>query len=262
MGFTVQSKACCSRPPIVLRGGYTYEEKGKYENFNGMKTYVTGSDQATRGVFLAYDVFGLYVQAIKGADILAWDYPELPDGAGEFKVFMPDFWGDHPQDLANFPPKTPKQMKAVVDFMTGPANPDKIVPMIGPLFDAFQKANPQIKTWSILGFCWGVKIAALVTTQGTKFSAAAGAHPSLMDIEDTKHVTVPFCVLPSQDEDPEYVEAWFANLKRASPQSYLETFGDQVHGWMTSRADFNNLHAYEEYLRGYRIVRTFFAAHM
>jgi hypothetical protein len=38
MGFTVQSKACCSRPPIVLRGGYTYEEKGKYEDFNGMKT--------------------------------------------------------------------------------------------------------------------------------------------------------------------------------------------------------------------------------
>ena len=28
-----------------------------------------------------------------------------------------------------------------------------------------------------------------------------------------------------------------------------------------NRADFNNRHAYEEYLRGYRIVRTFFAKH-
>lgn len=27
-------------------------------------------------------------------------------------------------------------------------------------------------------------------------------------------------------------------------------------------ADFNNLHAFEEYLRGYRILRTFFAQHL
>ena len=164
---------------------------------------VTGSDQATRGIFLVYDVFGLFIQSLKGADILASDYPELPDNAGQFKVFMPDFWGDHPQDMANFPPKTPKQIKAIDDFMTGPGNPDKTVPLIAPLLEEFQKANPQIKTWSILGFCWGVKIATLVTTKGTKFSAGAGAHPSLMDVEDTKHVTVPFCVMPSQDEDPE-----------------------------------------------------------
>lgn len=38
MSFTVQSKACCTRPPIVLRGGYDYEEKGQYVDFNGMKT--------------------------------------------------------------------------------------------------------------------------------------------------------------------------------------------------------------------------------
>lgn len=164
---------------------------------------MTGNSQSTRGIFLCYDVFGLFVQAIKGADILAYDYAEMPDGAGEFKVFMPDFWGDHPQDLANFPPKTPKQRKAIVDFMTGPADPDKNVPLIAPLFEAFQKANPLITSWSILGFCWGVKIAALVTTKGTKFKAAAGAHPSLMDVEDAKHITVPVCILPSQDEDPQ-----------------------------------------------------------
>lgn len=56
---------------------------------------VTGSPNATRGIFLCYDVFGLFVQAIKGADILAFNYPDLPDGVGDFKVFMSDFWGDH-----------------------------------------------------------------------------------------------------------------------------------------------------------------------
>ena len=38
MSFSVQSKACCTRPPIVLRGGYDYQEKGQFVNFNGMKT--------------------------------------------------------------------------------------------------------------------------------------------------------------------------------------------------------------------------------
>ena len=127
----------------------------------------------------------------------------MPDGAGDFKVFMPDFWGDHPQDLANFPPKTPKQRKAIADFLNGPAKPDKTVPKIAPLLEAYQAKNPQIQSWSIVGFCWGVKIASLVTTKGTKFKAAAGAHPTLMEVEDAKHIAVPTCILPSQDEDPE-----------------------------------------------------------
>jgi hypothetical protein len=257
------------------------------------------------------------VQSIKGADILAYDYPELPDNAGQFKVFMPDFWGDHPQDLENFPPKTPKQLKKIVDFMTGPADPDKTVPLIAPLLEAFQKKNPQIKTWSILGFCWGVKIAALVTTKGTQFKAAAGGHPSLMDVEDAKHVTVPFCVLPSQDEDPEvciprvspfgnwtciarpdmwcmcaFLLTWDA-VYRSLVRKYQKGLPAKLHGDIRGpsprvddlavsfdtlprkprcvmvvltdrvlRADFNDLHCYSEYLRGYRIVRTFFAAHM
>lgn len=163
---------------------------------------VTGNRNASRGIFLCYDVFGIFVQAIKGADILASDYPDMPDGAGNFKVFMPDFWGDHPQDLGNFPPKTPKQKKAVADFLSGPADPNKILPMISPLLDRFQAENPHIQSWSVVGFCWGVKIASLVTTRGTRFKAAAGAHPTLMEVEDAKHITVPMCILPSQDEDP------------------------------------------------------------
>lgn len=46
-------------------------------------------------------------------------------------------------------------------------------------------------------------MAALTTAAGTIFKAAAGCHPSLMDVEEAKHVTVPMCLLPSQDEDPE-----------------------------------------------------------
>jgi dienelactone hydrolase len=148
-------------------------------------------------------VFGLFVQAIKGADILAFGSTETADDAGEYKVFMPDFWGDHPQDLSIFPPKTPKQRQQVYDFMTGRGNPQTVLPSMNPLHEAFQKSSPQIKSWSIVGFCWGVKMCALMTAADTKFKAAAGCHPSLMDVGDAKKVSVPFCVLPSQDEDPE-----------------------------------------------------------
>ncbi|KAH8805045.1 hypothetical protein F5884DRAFT_679346 [Xylogone sp. PMI_703] len=245
----VQSKACCTRPPVTVAGGYdSYKLKGEYRDINGLKTYVTGPPTATRGIFVVYDVFGLYIQSLRGADILATGYPSTPDGAGEYKVFMPDFFGDHPQDMANFPPKTPAQFKAIYDFMGGPANPSKTVPLIAPLMESIRKAHPEIQSWAVLGFCWGGKIAALVSQQGTIFKASGQCHPSLLDTEDAKKVVNPMVVLPSQDEVPEN-----------SPQSYCETFADQYHGWMTSRADFNDVHKFEEYIRGYRIVRSFFA---
>jgi dienelactone hydrolase len=163
----------------------------------------TGPSGAKRGILVIYDVFGLYVQALKGADILGYDYDEQPDNAGEFQVFMPDWFGDHPQDMANFPPKNPKQFKAIMDFMHGHGDPARTVPLIAPLMADVRKRHPEIESFSILGFCWGGKIASLVCQEGTIFKAAAQCHPSMLDTEDAKKVTVPMCILPSQDEVPE-----------------------------------------------------------
>jgi dienelactone hydrolase len=86
--------------------------------------------------------------------------------------------------------------------MTGPAAPDKSLPLVSPLLQDMKNRNPGIETWAIMGFCWGGKIAALVSQTGTSFKAAAQCHPSLLDIEDAKQVTIPMVVLPSMDEDP------------------------------------------------------------
>lgn len=225
----------------------------------------TGSADAKRGIFLCYDVFGLYIQALKGADILASDYAQFPDGAGDFKVFMPDFWGDNPQDLSLFPPKTPAQTKIIMDFfITGPANIGKTQPWIMPLLEAMKAQHPEIEVWAIMGFCWGGKIAALFSSKGSPFKASAQCHPSLLDVNDAKSVKIPMVVLPSMDEDSavwyhfrsskvvlicrlvsrkrltcnayyQITKEWENNLLAASPSSYLETFKDQPHGWMTSR---------------------------
>ena len=226
---------------------------------------------------MIYDVFGLFIQTIRGADILATGYPAASDDAGSFKVFMPDFFGDNPSDITTFPPKTPAHLKFTMAFMSGPANPDKTVPLIVPMMEEIKRAHPEIESWAILGFCWGGKIAALVSQEESLFKASGQCHPSLADTDDAKKVTIPMVFLPSQDEDPEVSEPvvhvtmelivrsmqamdlYAKTLKTASPNSYYETFADQVHGWMTSRADFNDVRKFEEYLRGYRVARTFFS---
>lgn len=134
---------------------------------------------------------------------MAYDDDQQPDNAGKFQVFMPDFWGDHPQDIQNFPPKTPKQFKAISDFMSGYGDPPKTVALIAPIMADIQKTHPEIESWAILGFCWGGKVASVVCQEGTIFKAAAQCHPSLLDTDDAKKVTVPMCILPSQDEVPE-----------------------------------------------------------
>jgi dienelactone hydrolase len=163
----------------------------------------TGSSTAKRGIFLVYDIFGLYVQTIRGADILASGYISTPDNAGDFKVFMPDWFGDSPAEAANYPPKNPAQTKAIMDFMTGPANPNKTVPSVLPLLEAIKKQNPQIESWAIMGYCWGGKIAALLSQSGTPFKASAQVHPSLLEMQDASKVTIPHVFLPSMEEVPE-----------------------------------------------------------
>jgi hypothetical protein len=152
---------------------------------------------------MIYDIFGMYIQTIRGADILASGHHETPDKGGDYKVFMPDWFGDEPADITHYPPKNPKDFAYIKAFMTGPAGPAGTVPKIAPIMEAIKKANPQIESWAIVGFCWGGKIAALVSQEGSLFKASGQAHPSLLDIADASKIAIPHVVLPSLDEIPE-----------------------------------------------------------
>jgi len=164
---------------------------------------VSGSENAKRGIFICYDIFGLYIQSIRGADILASDFAAQPDEAGDFKVFMPVFFGENPADIADYPPKTPPQFENIMKFMTGPADPAKTLPLVLPLLEEMKKQNPQIESWAILGYCWGGKIAALSSQAGTPFKASAQCHPSLLELADATKITIPHAVLASMEEVPE-----------------------------------------------------------
>jgi len=253
MATLTPSSACCrTAPPLAPQ----YEQTGVIVEENGTKTYETGSPSPVHAILSIYDIFGLYPQTIRGADILAASVTEKT--GKPTMVFMPD-WFEEPADITMYPPDTPEKAEYIENFFSVNASSKKIIPQIPGLVEAIMKKNPTVKTWGIVGFCWGGKIAALVSNPGTIFKASAQCHPSLLDPADADNVTVPMMVLPSGDEDVDTVNEFKRRLKG---EKYFETFGDMVHGWMTSKANFEDEKAHADFLRGYELLAEYFAKHL
>ncbi|KAK4232440.1 dienelactone hydrolase protein [Podospora fimiseda] len=78
----------------------------------------------------------------------------------------------------------------------------------------------------------------------------------MVDPADAEGISVPFILLASEEEAADTVKAFESNLK---VQHHVETFGDQVHGFMAARADLSSARVKDEYTRGYKTVLEFFA---
>lgn len=108
-------------------------------------------------------------------------------------------------------------------------------------------------------FCWGGKVVALSVKAPTNpFSVAASCHPAMVDPADADGITVPMVLLASKEEPVDKVKEFEAALQ--GPK-HVETFSDQIHGWMAARADLGDARVKEEYERGYKTVLAFFANH-
>ena len=81
----------------------------------------------------------------------------------------------------------------------------------------------------------------------------------MVDPNDGKGIAIPLCMLPSGDEDQEAVKGFQEALK---VPSYIETFADQVHGWMAARGDLEDERVKREYERGYSVLLDFFHKHL
>ena len=93
----------------------------------------------------------------------------------------------------------------------------------------------------------------------SKFSAAAEAHPAMVDPNDAPNIAVPLCLLASKDEDAEAVKAFEKALK---VPSQVHTFDDQVHGFMAARGDLTDEKVRAEYERGYQTLLDFFQKYL
>lgn len=245
------SKACCNIPPVVSKG---YTEKGTYEELGGFKSYVTGPDDATKGIISIFDIFGYFPQTVQGADILA-----TSDHSQSYKIFMPDWFNGEPCPIEWFPPDNEDKQKKLGAFFQK-NSPPSVAAKVPEYFKAVSAKYPQIKSWAIIGFCWGGKVVSLVTSSSDNpFKAGVECHPAMVDPADAENIKVPLALLASKDEPPEDVKKFEQNLK--GPK-YVETFGDQIHGWMGARSDLEDEHVKSEYVRGYETVLKFLSQHV
>lgn len=99
----------------------------------------------------------------------------------------------------------------------------------------------------------------MVSKPDTIFKAGVEAHPAMVDPADAENIKVPLALLASKDEPPEAVKKFEQNLK--GPK-YVETFGDQIHGWMAARSDLEDERVKAEYTRGYETVLKFLSKYV
>ena len=67
------------------------------------------------------------------------------------------------------------------------------------------------------------------------------------------------CVLASKDEEADEIKSFGEALK---VDKHIETFDDQIHGWMAARSDLEEENVKKEYERGYKTVLGFFGKHL
>ncbi|CAK7238330.1 hypothetical protein SEUCBS140593_010556 [Sporothrix eucalyptigena] len=245
------SEACCSVPPIVASG---YKLKGAYTTLGGLKTYSTGPDDASKGIIYVNDIFGYKDQSLQGADILS-----VTNTHQKYKVLFPDFFDGEPAPLDVFPPDNQDKMDRLMAFL-GKNSPPAAAARLPAYVKAASEKFPSIKSWGVVGFCWGGKVVSLVTSSAENpFAAGAECHPAMVDPKDAAGIKVPVAMLASKDEPPADVEAF---EKALTVPHHVETFSDQLHGWMAARADLADERIKSEYVRGYKTVIEFFAKHV
>lgn len=242
------SEACCNIPPVVSSG---YSPKGAYDEFDGLKTYATGPDDAKKGILVVYDIFGFFDQTVQGADILA-----TSDHHNNYKVFIPDWFEGDACPIEWYPPDNEEKQKKLGAWF-GVHPPAGVADKLPGFVKTLEARYPTIKSWAILGFCFGGKVTSLVTS-GDKnpFSIAAEAHPAMVDPAEAATIKVPFIMLASGEEPEDKVKEFEDKLQ---VPKHVEIFKDQVHGWMAARADLSVQRVKDEYIRGYKTVLDFFA---
>ncbi|KAI1213255.1 alpha/beta-hydrolase [Annulohypoxylon truncatum] len=245
------SDACCRIPPVIVEG---YEPKGTYVELNGIKTYVTGPENSDKALLSVYDIFGFFPQTIQGADILA-------DGDVEkkYQVYMPDFFEGNPAKIEWYPPTDDEKKAKLGKWFEGAVWP-KHLPKVPGILEAAKKHNPNISSWGIIGYCWGGKMASILAgDEEPLFKAAVQTSPAMIDPVDAANVKIPMMILASEEESAEDVKKYEEALKGPG---HMEIFGDQLHGFMSARANLGEENAKSEYERGYKLALEFFREHL
>lgn len=97
-----------------------------------------------------------------------------------------------------------------------------------------------VEVGTLVGFCWGAKIAIQLTSTHPFFAGVSLIHPSFVDVKDAEKAGAPVLALPSKDE-PDMTE--YMNVLAKKPfgsQCKHVRFEDQSHGFCAARGDYKD----------------------
>lgn len=81
----------------------------------------------------------------------------------------------------------------------------------------------------------------------------------MVSAADALPIKIPLCMLASGDEDAGEVQKFSDNM---AGEKRIETFGDQIHGWMAARGDLEDEKVRGEYERGYGVLLDFYGKYL
>lgn len=111
---------------------------------------VTGSADATIGVLGVYDIFGLAIQTLQGADYLASLLNAI--------VILPDFFHGDAVQAAWFPPDTDEKRALVTEFISTKAALPLNSELLKTVIKSAKAKFSSITKWGAYGLCWGGKV--------------------------------------------------------------------------------------------------------
>ncbi|KAG1057652.1 hypothetical protein G6F43_000508 [Rhizopus delemar] len=214
------SKACCSIPAVTS----TYEAIGSMENIGDLPMYTVGPKDAKKAVLVIYDIYAMHNNTKQFCDILA-------KHCG-WRVVMPDFFrGDDAHGKMD-------STDTLLAWLGKVGTIEIIAPQIERVQNHLKEQGVVAAT--LVGFCWGAKIAVQITSQLPFFVGASMIHPSFVDVKDAESAGAPILALPSKDE-PDMTE-YFEILSKKPFGSLCEhyRFDDMVHGFCAARGDYDN----------------------
>lgn len=129
-----------------------------------------GPTTANRAIIDVYDIFGMASQTIQGADRLASSLKAL--------VLIPDFFKGSPLAAENFPPDTEEKKETIQKFFVEKANFTENKEVLLNVVKEAKENFPSVGSWGAYGLCWGGKLVAMTSAEGTSFKASGQVHPA------------------------------------------------------------------------------------
>lgn len=179
------------------------------------------------------------------------------------RVYVPDFFRGQGPPRDTFPVDTDAKKAEADKFLAGVGNFSGTAKSLPGLCEELKAKTPAAKKWAVVGFCWGGKVVALSSLDGSPWQASAACHPGLIEPDEARAFTIPHvCLLSGEDGSEEEQKAYQKALAESGQDVHFEVFGDQVHGWMAGRGDLTDEKVKKEFQRGYDILSTFFERHL